>query len=190
MENPSNYEKLNFEKIKLFLLASTIYLYFVGFIYTYYFYSFFGISMSLVDIPFYANLIFAYAVIEKQVLQVSVIFTGFLICEVIYEKFPKIITFIFILLIPLSFFWLFSISKKIGLDDAKSKIESKDYVHFVFTPNFENKNPFLKDANLIKISQSKDRYFVAYRDHFGKVEIYELWAKDVKYSIHDLNENP
>ncbi len=147
-----------------FLIA--VYLYFIGWIYTYYFLDHFNISFNTIDIPFYYFFVYSYSVITNwlsiTVFSISII--AIYISGVVYAS-KWIPIFIMLILFPIFFFLAGQTARS---EAVKIRMGYANKITFFFKKDTINQYPskFLEgnDKGKLKIiAQTKERFFVLYQ---------------------------
>lgn len=175
--NPSeNYDLLSLLSILkdlTFLIA--IYLYFMGWIYAYYFFQHFGISLVSIDIPFYYFFVYSYTVISNISISNNTVFLA-VVATIIYlfitrylKKWGAIWILAIILIILLSFPVFFGLAKETGEKKAlELRRGNVDEIIFFFKKDTAKLYPqeFISANNkgeLKLIAQTKDLIYVFYQ---------------------------
>ena len=159
-----NHDLLSILRNVIFFIA--IYLYFMGWIHTYYFYYHFGISSISVNIPFYYFFIYSYNVIANIfgfILVVAAIVAFFIFTAVYPRKWLVIL--VLIILFPV-FFYLAKEkagegAQGIRIGNAKTitLFFKKDTFKF-YPKEFINAN---KKGKLKLVTQTTDKFYVIYQ---------------------------
>lgn len=157
-----------------------IYFYFTGWLYTYYFFNHFGISLNSVDIPFFYFFVYSYSVIINWIwILIIIIFTIFIfylftsVCKFKkvfnFKWIPNLNKWIFIVVLILFFQLFFYLAKeeankkardiRIGYAKAITLVFKEDATKF-YPKEFIDAN---NNGKLRLITQTKDRYFVLYQ---------------------------
>jgi hypothetical protein len=173
--NPSeNYDLLSLLSILkdlTFLMA--IYLYFMGWIYAYYFFQHFGISLVSVDIPFYYFFVYSYTVISNISNNAVFIAVGatiiYLFSTMYLKKWNVIWILAVVLIILLSFPAFFDLAKDTGEKKAlELRRGNVNEIVFFFKKDTAKLYPqeFISANNkgeLKLITQTKDLIYVFYQ---------------------------
>lgn len=166
-------ELLSILRNVIFFIA--IYLYFIGWLFAYYLFYHFGISLNSVDIPFYYFFVYSYSVFVDKLLW----FIGALILIIMINLIPSkllkkwLITLVLILIFPL-FFYLAKESAdiealNIRMGSAKTiKLFFKKDVTKYYPKDFIDANK--KDALKLLI-QTNDIFYVFYQPVGAEKEI-------------------
>jgi hypothetical protein len=149
-------------KKSVFFIA--VYLYFIGWLYAYYIFDCFGISLNSVDIPFYFFIVYSFTVIALNklwfILMLGCLFAMNFIKSSVTQK--TILTLFLVVLFPVLFYLTYESAKKeaiqIRLGDAK-------IISFIFSDNAVSHYPqeFINNnanENLMLFAQTKDYFYV------------------------------
>ena len=150
------------------ILIIAVYLYFMGWVYIYFLFTHFGISMITLDIPFHYIFLYSISVVNDWKTILVIIGAILLLCFAFKSK-SKFKALIMCSSLVFLFFVFFYISKSIAIDEA-TRIRTGFSKRIILTlkRNSETKYPgmFLKankEGKLKLLFQTKDNYFVIYQ---------------------------
>ena len=158
---------------KVLLILLSIYLYFTGFLYSYYLFGHFGISTQELNIPVYQFFVYSFPVLTGKGAISYIIILLIILCMIglyylILINIRKNLCTFLLLLIILALFpildWL-SLNKSITIANDYKNSQYGKRVIFTFKKTDKENYPknFLehnKKGNLILLTESKDRFYV------------------------------
>lgn len=190
-------------KIVVPILA--IYLYFAGWVYAYYYFQHFGISLISVDIPLYYFFVYSYSALDKWI---YVLLSLILLCNYLY-KLTDYMTIIVPILLIICFPLVFYQSQNnayinaINLRQNSGKrikiiFEKKGLVNNFIDPcSFENFSSLNNNHKLKFITSSKESYYVMYQpipmensSELPRACVYKIEAKDTVLTVIPLQNAP
>src|SRR3990172_3488360 len=177
-----------FSIIRNLVLLIAIYCYFIGWLYAYYLFYAFGISLNAVDIPFYYFFMYSYSVLANPLKMLVLIIVAILLL-VAYFHLPSWINRLAIpVVLAASFLLAFYAAHHEASQEAWRKRRGyAKTISFVFTKNARSVYPnTLLRANsngrLRLLTQTRDRYFVFYQPSGESPELPYGFSYDIQAS--------
>ena len=187
---------------KIFFVLA-IYLYFIGWVYSYFLFKDFGISLHLINIPIYYFFVYSYSVIFNHILYfiiiLIIILTLAYLLIISFKRLNKISLLFAIVLCVSTFYPFYLLAKKEASTQALYLREGHaNIISFTFKKEISASfKKDLLDANnqdrLCLIIQTKDEFYVLYQakgiqNELPQGFIYIIPTNDVLYAKIELNE--
>lgn len=179
-----------FTILKNIIFLAAIYLYFMGWVYTYYLFIHFGIPLNSVDIPVYYFFIYSYSVIyDFWFILFFILIFIFAIIFIIYFANIKLVKVVGLSILFLLFFFMaFWLAKRRAGEEAKFiRMGYAKTVEFVFRKNSaESYSKEFLDANkkrLLKlITLTEGKFYVFYQPSGEEGELPVGYVYDISRS--------
>ena len=150
--------------LKNVILVIAVYAYFVGWTYAFYFYSYFGLSLNAIDIPFYFFIIYSYNIFYNYIALLIIVVTVVLIylLTTIYAN-KWLLMLVLVALFPALFYMSYKVAVKDAEEIRTGVVESKK-VYFVLKKDIAKYYPKgfsdLNNYKLKLLTQTKDGFYV------------------------------
>jgi hypothetical protein len=178
---------LNTSKELIPLIA--IYAYFIGWVYSYFYFSEFGLRLSTLDIPLYYFFVYAFPVLYSKDGLILLIATT--LALVILERWKMLSMLVLACLFPL----LFHLAHKAGVQGAEAQrlIDTQERIVFTFKGNTKLLSPVLvynnDNQNLRPLIVTQEAYITFYQPpQEGTVLpgllVLTIWKSNVATVIH------
>ena len=191
------------------VLLISVYLYFSGWLYAYYLFLHFGVSLHSVDIPVYDYIIYSYSVLDTKggyailggvaVWLLLAWFARYLPFSEVWVRRASAV--LFVMLFPSLFYSLFHCAKSAAENEARARREGNAFtIRFTLKQQSSASLPkkFLECNNhgqLRLLIQTKERYFVFYQPEGEKgvlpyADTFDISRSDVLLASIDVPDSP